>query len=162
MSLVLRVTGGFGKYPDGRLRAGPFSYSEVGALHVAMKKWGIRPGGPGTTGYVSMAAGGVMLSAQGEGVSGYLVDSDDLEVTEDDLDGFILESVAPGVACRISGHWMPDPDRMIESEATAFHDGSEVTWISRREIIHADGRREVLHRSAPLALSGQSGLRSIA
>ena len=153
MGFVLHMVPGFGTFPDGRLRAGPFNRMEhVGSLYVAMEKWGIRPGAEGSQGIVSLTAGGIMLSAQGEGVSGYLVDEEGLEVSETDLDRFIMDTVQPGTACRFMGHWCPDRDRMIVSEATAIHDARYVTWMQTRDIVHADGRRQNLIRTTPVAI----------
>ncbi|WP_027234124.1 hypothetical protein [Leisingera caerulea] len=159
MGLVLRYVPGFGTYPDGRLRAGPFNADGVGMLYLAMDKWGIRPGAEGSQGIVSQTPEGIMLSAQGEGVTGYLLDAEGLESSRSDLDGFILETVRPGAACRINGHWCPDPDRMIVSEATAVHDGRYVTWVETRDILHRDGRRQNISRSLPVALPAQRALR---
>ena len=159
MGLVLRYVPGFGSFPDGRLRAGPFAVDGVGMLYLAMEKWRIRPGGKGTQGIVSQTPEGIMLSAQGEAVTGYLLDEEDLEVSRSDLDRFLLETVRPGAACRISGHWCPDPERMIVSEATAVHDGRVVTWMESRDIVHADGRRQNISRSRPGSLPEGAPLR---
>lgn len=152
MGLVLRIVPGFGTFPDGRLRAGPFDVEHVGALYMAMEKWGIRPGADGSQGMVSLTPEGIMLSAQGEGVTGYLVDDEGLEVTDTDLDRFIIETVRPGSACHITGHYCPSRDLMIASEATAVHDGSYVTWVQTRDMLHADGRRQNINRTSPIAV----------
>lgn len=153
MGLVLQMVPGYGQFPDGRLRAGPFDVAHVGALYLAMERWGVRPGAEGSQGIVSITPEGIMLSAQGEGVSGYLVDEEGLEVTETDLDRFIMETVRPGAACRITGHWCPDRDRMIISEATAVHDRRQVTWVQSRDILYSDGRRQTINRTCPQALT---------
>ena len=147
MGSLLRMVPNFGAFPDGRLRAGPFSVQTVGELYQAMDRWGIRPGAAGTQGMVSETSEGIMLSASGDGVMGYLLDTEALEVSISDLDAFIIQTVKPGMACRIDGHWCPDADRMIRSEALAVHDGNEVRWFETRDIFHRDGTRVNLKQS---------------
>jgi len=137
--ITLRPVPGFGSYPDGRLRAGPFSASHVGELHRWMDRYGIAPGAKGDQGMVSQTPQGIMISASGPGVHGYFLDRDGLEASQDDTDRFLLAVIKAGSACTISGHWCPDETRMIVSNATALNAGGEIQWTNSRMIIHADG-----------------------
>lgn len=153
MALILRMVPGFGTFPDGRLRAGPFDVAGPGCLYREMERFGLRPGVGGTVGMVSETAEGIMLSASGDGVFGYLLDSEALEASRTDLEEFLMATIRPGRRWSMTGHWCPDPDRMIRSEALAWHDGSEVFWQESREILHRDGRLETISRSRPTLIS---------
>lgn len=160
MGLVIRPVFGFGSFPDGRLRAGPFHLQNPTDLNVIMARHGIRPGGEGDVGVVSLMAGGIMLSAAGAGVRGYFLDSENLEIPGNDIDAFLLEAVRPGAACAISGHWSPDASRAIISDAVAVHDGRRVTWSKSRVIHHADGQQQVIARSAPALVAARTAPRN--
>ena len=140
MDFKLRPVRGFGQWPDGRLRAGPFVVEHVGALHRLMDLHGLRPGTSGDVAMVSQTVQGMMISAQGPGVHGYFLDHEAIEVGRSDMDEFILAAVPAGSVCEISGHWCPDETRMVTTTATAMHDGRWVDWTGHRQIIHADGR----------------------
>lgn len=160
MALIIRPVFGFGSFPDGRLRAGPFNLSGPGELNLAMERHGLRPGVEGDIGAASLMAGGIMLSASGAGVRGYFLAQDGYEIPLQELDAFILHTVAVGKACMISGHWSPDADRSIVSEAVAVHDGRRVTW-SRSRIIHtASGEQQVIMRACPAVIDARERFRS--
>lgn len=152
MVVTLFPVPGFGSYPDGRLRAGPFHVRSAPELQRLLDRSGLRPGRTGDVGFVSQMATGIHLSASGPGVTGYLLDSDDLEAARSDLDMFIIHAVAPGVPCHVAGHWSPDPDCTIQSDATAIHDGTDVIWAERRMLMRADGSQKVIKATAPAAL----------
>lgn len=149
MSLIIRPVFGFGSYPDGRLRAGPFNFRQPGELNLALDRFDLRPGGPGDVGMVSMRNDGIYLSAQGAGVRGYLLDLEEMEAPSSDLDAFMLVAADPGVACRVSGHWSPGPDMDIISDAVAIHDGRRVSWTASRRIERSDGDGRVIAASRP-------------
>lgn len=159
MSMIIRPVFGFGSFPDGRLRAGPFHFQNPSELHVALDRHGIHPGMEGDAGMVSLLAGGIMLSAAGAGVRGYFLDGEGLEAPGNDLDRFILATVRAGAACSIAGHWSPDAGRAIISEALAIHDGRHVTWTMSRVIHHADGRYQVIARPAPAVIASHRSWR---
>jgi len=139
MSNIVIPVAGFGSYPDGRLRAGPFPLRDVGALNRKLEAYGIRPAAPGDTGFVSQTAEGVTISAAGAGVRGYFLDNEELEADRGDLDAFLLDVLNQGCAIHIDGHWSPDPERTIISSATALHLGDRISWSERRDIHHSDG-----------------------
>lgn len=159
MALILRMVAGFGTFPDGRLRAGPFDVPGPGRLYQQMDRFGLRPGATGTVGMVSETAEGIMLSATGDGVFGYMLDTEALEASRTDLEEFLVATIRPGRRWSMAGHWCPDPDRMIRSEAIAWHDGVEVFWQESREILHRDGRLETISRSRPSVISSASMIR---
>lgn len=139
MSKIVIPVAGFRAYPDGRLRAGPFNLHDVGALNQLLEYYGVRPGTPGDTGFVSQTADGIMISASGSGVKGYFLNEDGTEIDRDALDAFLLGALPDGGACNIAGHWSPDPDRSIHSQATAFRFGMRIDWLTQRNIHHRDG-----------------------
>lgn len=139
MSKIVIPVAGFRAYPDGRLRAGPFALDDVGALNRLLEAHGVRPGARGDTGFVSQTAEGIMISAAGAGVKGYFLDESENEVERSVLDAFLLEALPRAGVCNISGHWSPDPDRSIHSQATAFCIGDRIEWLERRDIHHRDG-----------------------
>lgn len=153
MAMIIRPVFGFGSFPDGRLRAGPFHLQNPTDLHMALDRHDIHPGTEGDAGMVSLLAGGIMLSASGAGVRGYFLDKEGLEAPGNDLDRFILRTVRAGAACSIGGHWSPDAERAIISEALAIHDGERVTWTRSRVIHHADGRNQIIERPAPAVVA---------
>lgn len=139
MSNIVVPIAGFGKYPDGRLRAGPFPFRDVGALDRMLARFGIYPASPGDTGFVSLTADGIMVSAAGEGVRGYFIGEDGLEADRSDLDDFLMAALPVGASVQIGGHWSPDPDRTIISNATALRLEDWIDWSERRDIHHRDG-----------------------
>lgn len=157
MSVLIRPVFGFGSYPDGRLRAGPFNLRNPTDIHLALKRHMLRPGCEGDAGMVSAMSDGVYLSSSGAGVRGYFLDDEGLEAAASDLDSFVIESVHRGRACTLSGHWSPDPDRTIISEAVAVHDGALVSWIRSRIIRFRDGSQTVIEKPRPVALDMRYG-----
>lgn len=153
MIVRLRPVPGFGTFPDGRLRAGPF-IAESRGLSAEMARQRIFPGHECGTGHVSIIPDGLMLSASGTGVTGYFVDRDGIEASRSDLDRFILATVAAGTLFRVSGHYCPDRDVMISSEAVARHDGRHVTWQVMRRLRGRDGRERVIMASRPEMAAG--------
>ena len=140
MSNIVVPIAGFGKYPDGRLRAGPFPIRDIGVLDRMLAGYAIYPAAPGDTGFVSLTADGVMISAAGEGVRGYFLGKDGLEADRSDLDEFLMAVLPPGASVQIGGHWSPDPDCTIVSNARALRLEDWVDWSERRDIHHRDGR----------------------
>lgn len=139
MSRIVVPVAGFRAYPDGRLRAGPFNLHDVGALNRFLEDYGVRPGARGDTGFVSQTSDGIMISASGSGVKGYFLDETGVEIERGMLDAFLLEALPENGACHIAGHWSPDVDRSIHSQATAFRFGKRIEWLERRDIHHRDG-----------------------
>lgn len=147
--IALQPVPGFGTFPDGRLRAGPFAMDDVSKLRILLREFGVHPGFQDDKGLVSRTPAGLVLSASGPCVRGYFMDSDGIEVSSSDLDALLLDAVTPGTPFRTSGHWCPDRERMIVSEATAIHDGHSVDWSRSRMIHYADGTVQPIGR-APL------------
>ena len=149
MTSQLKRVPHFGKFPDGRLRAGPFRSMPVTSLQALMSRFGICLGEGNQTGMISATASGLMMSSSGSGVRGYFVDAEGLEISSTDLDRFILEATEPHTAIRISGHNSPGPESTVVSEATAMHDGHEVTWSAQRVIQNDRGGMQMIGAVLP-------------
>ncbi|MEP3667921.1 MAG: hypothetical protein ABJN42_14450 [Roseibium sp.] len=148
MGFKLQAVSGFGTYPDGRLRAGPFCISteELSSLMTDLR---IFPGENVPSGMISSIPSGLMMSAAGAGVTGYLVDDEGLEVSQTDLDQFVVKSTEQGALFRMSGHYCPEPKIMISSDAVAIHDGRHVSWHSIRRLRTPDGMERAISASRP-------------
>lgn len=146
--MILKNVENFSRYPDGRIRMDGMSPSprEIASL---MSRYGFHLGGCDEAGLCAVNTMGTSISAAGEGVLGYLVDEQGIEVPSSDLEEFLTD-VASGISVvKIEGHYCPDRDTMIQSSLTAWTHFGELVISSKRELLKRNGKRQIIHASAP-------------
>lgn len=154
--MILKNVDNFSQYPDGRIRMDGMSPSprELASL---MSRYGFHLGGCGETGLCAVNTMGTSISAAGEGVMGYLVDEEGIEVPSSDLEEFLTDVISGISVVKIEGHYCPDRDTMIQSSLTAWIHFDELVISSKRELMTRNGRRQVIHASSPrLAVASEN------
>jgi hypothetical protein len=149
---ILTEVNNFNIYPDGRLRAGPFTQDRT-YISRLMARYDLKLGEEDANGICSKTAMGTMISSSGIGVKGYLIGLDDLEAPSSDLEAFLEEVVDPGVSFSIEGHHCPDKDTMIKSSLSAWRMNDELMVSSQRVLERRGESRLVLHQQAPTSVS---------
>jgi hypothetical protein len=149
--MILEAVQNFGNFPDGRLRAGPF---RGGARHIvrSMERYGLLVGSQGEVGACSRTIMGIMVSAAGPGVMGYLLDDAGLEAASSDLEAFLAEVVTTDGPFTIEGHHCPDETRMVRSVMTAWLSGPDLMISGERILFNSDGQRKSLMSQPPVAI----------
>ncbi|MCW3782981.1 hypothetical protein OM960_15640 [Defluviimonas sp. CAU 1641] len=84
---------------------------------------------------------GFVITAQGPGVLGYLVDRDGLEASRSDLEDFARRLIAPGQDILIEGWHMTGDDEKLLCRTVICHGGDMVTVTPIRKLIGAGALR---------------------
>lgn len=140
----------FTHIPDGRIRLGPVR-GPISHIRTSFSRYGLRLSRWASDKVmVSRHPQGLVLSCAGPGVRGYLLDREGLESPSSDFDDLMGQLLPAGAACRITGHYREEEDRIVESETLYWRSGCQVLSSEKREILARDGSRRLLSsRSGP-------------
>lgn len=146
--VVLEQVSNFDRYPDGRIRLGPFGLktTEITQVLTMHKLFLSRED---DRGMCSKNSQGIMVSCSGMGVYGYLLDEDGLEATSSDVDMFLEQVLQGGTIFSIEGHYCPEPDIMVHSRFSAWM-SSGMLQVSSSRILHRKGEAQrIIHARVP-------------
>lgn len=94
---------------------------------------------------------GMAISAIGTGATGYLIDTEGLEVPESDLTDFLLRELGEGDGLNVFGRYSPGLDMTVESKAHfRFVEGRFLT-AEERFLIRPDGVRQTLRSRSDIS-----------
>lgn len=150
--MILTEVHNFDQFPDGRLRAGPFTCSRSD-IQGLLRRHGLKLGLNKSAGVCSKTVMGIMISSAGPDVHGYLIGEDDLEASSSDLEAFLEVVVKPGVSFSIEGHHCPDADTMVRSSLSAWRMNGQLMVSAQRVLETRDGTRKILLNQPPTSVS---------
>lgn len=156
---IVRVPG-FDKIPDGRIRIGPVQL-DMDDIPDAFREYGLRISEQDDLiVHASPHAQGIVLSCAGPGVHGYILSEDGFEADIDDLKMLMRDLVAPGMSCRIEGHYRISEDEMIESKSyiSLSDDGRNVMYSSLRERVTKCGARKPITQESTWSHGAPEGV----
>lgn len=149
--MILHQVQNFDNFPDGRLRVGPFPGTPA-QIARSLSRHGLELGAQGERGACSRVIDGIMVSAAGEGVTGYLLDATGLEAASSDLESFLEDVLRPGVQFTIEGHHCLDETRMVRSTLSAWISEGGLMLSGERVLHSAGGRRRTLSQQVPTSM----------
>lgn len=151
-NMILTEVNNFNRFPDGRLRAGPFP-QDRGRIEQILTRHNLQFGLNMSSGICSRTVNGIMISSSGPDVMGYMIGGDNIEVSSTDLEAFLMDVTDPGVSFTIEGHHCPDEDTMVTSSLSAWRSNGELMVSSRRVLERAGQERRILSHQAPVSVS---------
>lgn len=150
--MILTEVHNFDQFPDGRLRAGPFTCNKSD-IQGLLNQHGLKLGLNESAGLCSKTVMGIMLSSAGPDVQGYLIGEDDLEAPSSDLEAFLEDVVNPGISFSIEGHHCPDEDTMVRSSLSAWRMNGQLMVSAQRVLETRTGSRRILLNQPPTSVS---------
>lgn len=142
-------TSGVSEY-EGRVIAGPFRGGRLQDIEISMRKFGILCREDGMRGTWERApGGGYEVRAEGAGVRGYFVDDEGIEVSQSNLDAFIMEAVLPETDFNLRGVHQVAPDKMVAVSLRARHDGVSVVWTGSKALLSREDAPKVCPIGTP-------------
>ena len=148
--MILTKVSNFRGFPDGRLRAGPFTCSRK-YLAACMRAHELHIDLDDGRALCSQTMRGMMVSAAGPGVHGYLLDTEGIEAPSTVLEAFLEDVVPADRSFVMEGHYCPDSSTMITSHLRAWWQAERLFISAERILETADGGRTLLHRQVPAA-----------